>query len=85
MWYVSIKNPEAGIDVSGAFSTEIGARIWYARQVAMDPISKTTLYDPDKNILAENKVIRPKMDECKGDSSHGVEWVENILLSPLRI
>ena len=38
-----------------------------------------------KNILAENKVIRPKMDECKGDSSHGVEWVENILLSPLRI
>ena len=54
MYYVSIKNPKAGIDVSGAFSDEICARVWYARQIALDPISKTTLYDPDKNILAEN-------------------------------
>ena len=54
MYYVSIKNPEAGIDVSGAFSDKACAYVWYARQIAMDPISKTTLYDSDKNILAEN-------------------------------
>jgi hypothetical protein len=54
MYYVSIKNPEAGIDVAGAFSDKACAYAWYARQIAMDPISKTTLYDSDKNILAEN-------------------------------
>ena len=54
MWYVSIKNPEEGIDVSGAFSTEIGARRWYAQQIGMDPISKTVLYDEKKNVVDEN-------------------------------
>lgn len=54
MYYVSIKNPEKGIDVIGAFSTESGARQWYTAQVALDPESHTLLCDKDKNILAEN-------------------------------
>ena len=54
MYYVSIKNPEKGIDVIGAFSTESGARQWYTAQIALDPESHTLLCDKDKNILAEN-------------------------------
>lgn len=54
MYYVSIKNPEKGIDVIGAFSAESSARQWYESQITLDPVSHTLLCDKEKNILAEN-------------------------------
>lgn len=54
MYYVSIKNPEKGIDIIGAFTTESSARRWYESQIALDPESHTLLWDKEKNVLAEN-------------------------------
>lgn len=35
--------------------------------------------------MAESKGFLPQMDECKSYSTYGAEWLENFLLSLMRI